>query len=210
MGPESSDEKPRRHLSGAALQRPEVTQALYRAFFDEWAKRGYAALSLERVAKNAGAGKAAIYRRWPSKREFANEAVKNVALAVTAIPDEGSLEADLEAFLRSLRAALRHPVLRRILPDLLAERARSDELAPLLETVARARRKRAESLLARAIARGELPEDLDRELALDLIPSALYWRMVVTQKRITLPELRRQVRALSAALKAAGSAGSDP
>ena len=199
----SSDQWPRR-LSGAALQRPELTQALYRAFFDEWAERGYAALSLERVAKKAGAGKAAIYRRWSSKREFANEAIEDVALAVTPITDEGSLEADIAAFLRSLRAFFRHPTVRRILPDLLAERARSDELAPLLETIATARRGRAEDLLDRAIARDELPANLDRELALDLLPSPLYWRMIANQRRISFAELRRQAHVLAVALKAAG------
>lgn len=199
----SSDQKPRR-LSGAALQRPALTQALYRAFFDEWAERGYAALSLERVARKAGAGKAAIYRRWPSKRAFANEAIKDVALAVTPISDEGSLEADIAAFLRSLRTVFRHPTVRRILPDLLAERARSDELAPLLETIAMARRGRAEALLDRAIARDELPVTLDRALALDLLPSPLYWRMIVNQRRISSAELRRQAHVLAVALKAAG------
>lgn len=203
MEHKSADPEPRR-LSGAALQRPELTQALYRAFFDEWAERGYAALSLERVAKKAGAGKAAIYRRWPSKREFANEAIEEVALAVTPVPDEGSLEADIAAFLRSLRTVFRHPKVRRILPDLLAERARSDELAPLLETIAAARRGRAEDLLDRAIARDELPVTLDRELALDLLPSPLYWRMIVNQRRISLAELRRQAHVLALALKAAG------
>lgn len=203
MEHKSPDQEPRR-LSGAALQRPELTQALYRAFFDEWAERGYAALSLERVAKKAGAGKAAIYRRWPSKREFANEAIEDVALAVTPISDEGSLEADIAAFLSALRTVFRHPMVRRVLPDLLAERARSDELAPLLETIAMARRDRAEALLDRAIARGELPVTLDREFALDLLPSPLYWRMIVNQKRISVAELRRQAHVLAVALKAAG------
>lgn len=196
------DHKPRRP-SGAAVQRPELTQALYRAFFDEWAERGFAALSLERVAKKAGAGKAAIYRRWSSKREFAYEAIEYVALAVTPISDEGNLEADIFAFLRALRTVFRHPKMRRILPDILAERARSDELAPLLDTIAMARRSRAEDLLARAITRGELPVDLDRDLALDLLPSPLYWRMIVTQRRVSLPELRRQAHVLAVALKAA-------
>ncbi|MDX8355770.1 TetR-like C-terminal domain-containing protein [Cognatiyoonia sp. IB215182] len=203
MAKKTSDQRSRQ-LSGAALQRPELTQALYRAFFDEWAERGYAALSLERVAKRAGAGKAAIYRRWPSKRSFANEAIKDVALAVTPIPDKGSIEADLTAFLRSLRTVFRHPKMRRILPDLLAERARSDELVPLLDTIATARRDRAEDLLDRAISRKELPASLDRELALDLLPSPLYWRMIVNQRRITLVELRRQAHILAVALNAAG------
>ena len=198
-----SDEKTRRSPSGAAVQRPALTKALCRALFEEWARSGYAALSLERVASRAGAGKAAIYRRWPSKRDFASEAVATMATDLTAIPDEGDLEADILAFLRGLRRVLRHPQVRRILPDLHAERARSDELAPLLDGVAEARRRRGQEILDRAIQRGDLPPSLDRELALDLLPSPLYWRIVVTQRRITMPELRRQAHVLAAALRAA-------
>ena len=53
------DEKSKRRPSGAALMRDEVTNSLLRAFLEEWAVHGYAALSLERVAARAGAGKAA-------------------------------------------------------------------------------------------------------------------------------------------------------
>jgi len=198
-----SDVKTRRPPSGAAVQRPALTAALCRALFEEWARTGYAALSLERVAARAGAGKAAIYRRWSSKRDFASEAVAMTATDLTTIPDEGDLEADILAFLRALRRVLRHPLVRRILPDLHAERARSDELAPLLDGVTEARRRRGQDILERAIRRGDLPSSLDRELALDLLPSPLYWRIVVTRRRITVPELRRQARVLATALRAA-------
>ncbi|RYZ59046.1 MAG: TetR/AcrR family transcriptional regulator, partial [Proteobacteria bacterium] len=57
----------RRAPSGAAVMQPAVTDALTRELFGEWAERGYAAISLERVALRAGVGKAALYRRWPSK-----------------------------------------------------------------------------------------------------------------------------------------------
>ena len=49
---------PIRNIGGAAVKRTEITDALNRAFFDEWARVGYGAISLERVAKLAGVGKA--------------------------------------------------------------------------------------------------------------------------------------------------------
>lgn len=197
-----SDVKKRRPASGAALQRPAVTEALIRALFREWARVGYAALSLERVAARAGAGKAAIYRRWPSKYDFVCDAVASIAVDITDFADEGALEADILAFLKSLRRVLRHPIARRILPDLLAECARSDELESLLDGVSTERRRRGAEILDRAISRGELPAKLDRELALDLIPAPLYWRMISTRKRASMSDLERQARAIAAALKA--------
>ena len=198
-----SDAKKSRPPSGAALRRPAVTEALTRALFKEWSLTGYAGLSLERVAARAGAGKAAIYRRWPSKQAFVSEAVAATAVDITDIADKGTLEADILAFLTALRRVLRHPIARRVLPDLLAECARSDELVPLLDGIARARRQRGEAILDRAISRGDLPVSLDRELALDLLPSPLYWRMIATGRHAATADLQRMAKALAAALQAA-------
>lgn len=197
-----SDVKKRRPPSGAALQRPAVTMALIRALFEEWASVGYAALSLERVAARAGAGKAAIYRRWSSKYDFVCNAVAATAVDITAFSDEGSLESDILGFLKSLRRVLRHPLVRRILPDLIAECARSDELKPLLESVSIERRRRGAEILERAFSRGELPRSVDIELALDLIPAPLYWRMISTRRHASTAELKLQAKAICAALRA--------
>ncbi len=197
-----SDPKSPRAPSGAAVRSTDLTERLVRALFEEWAETGYAAISLERVAGRAGAGKAAIYRRWSSKLQFAREALDLVALDITDISDQGSLEADLLAYLRVLRRVLRHRLVRRILPDLHAERLRSKDLAELLERLTRQRRARGEEILIRGIERGELPANIDRAMALDLLPAALYWRMIVTDGHASVAELRAQARCLCAALRA--------
>jgi AcrR family transcriptional regulator len=165
--------------SGAAVMRAELTDALMRAFFKEWADRGYAALSLEAVAKRAGAGKAALYRRWPSKVAMAREALELIAVDLTATPEGASLHADVRAFLSAVRRTLRHPLIRRIVPDLNAELVRSREFAAALRPFQDARRAQGIAMLERAIARGELLADLDIEMANDLLVAPLYWRMTV-------------------------------
>ena len=197
-----SDEEKTRTPSGAAVMRADLTRALYRALFEEWAVTGYQALSLERVAARAGAGKAAIYRRWPSKLAFAEEAMGQVTPPLTRIATTDSLEGDVETYLRHLRRALRHPLVRRILPDLFAEQARGSELGPALEGVAKVRRALGQDILNRAIERGELAANIDREMALDILPAALYWRQIMLNRRLSTPDLKRQVGAVVAALKA--------
>ncbi len=194
-------QKERRKPSGAAVIRPDLTTALFRALFEEWAQTGYTGISLERVAARAGAGKAAIYRRWPSKLIFASAAIETVGFRLSDFRDHGSLADDLTAYLLTTRRTLRHRLVRRILPDLIAERSCSRELAPILDRVAALRRREGEQMLDRAIGRGELRTDLDRELALDLIPSPLYWRMIVREKPATRQDVERQVTALIAALR---------
>lgn len=170
----------KRAPSGAAVRQPAVTDALRRALFEEWAAHGYRALSLERVASRAGVGKAALYRRWPSKAAMVADALETVGLTITDAPDAGSLKGDIRALLGALRRVLRHPLARRIIPDLHAERRRSDELEVVLVPFTAARRARGTTLIDRAIARGELKPDVDPELALDLLAAPIYWRMIVT------------------------------
>ena len=56
--------------TGAAVLQPEVTQAITDAVLHELAEQGYGRLSMEAVAKRAGVGKSALYRRWASKDEM--------------------------------------------------------------------------------------------------------------------------------------------
>lgn len=198
-----SDKKSRRAPSGAAIPRAELTEALYRAFFEEWADRGFAALSLERVAFRAGAGKAAIYRRFSSRLAFAEAAISSLGLKI-ALPEaeRPTLEEDVFALLLRTRAVLRHPLVRRILPDIHAEAARSAEMRSISDRVGEARRSQAEDLLERAIRRGELPNGLNRDLALDLLVAPLYWRMIVRGRTPTRADLATQSRAITVGLEA--------
>ena len=164
-----------------ALQ-DEVTESIRSAFFAELAEVGYGRLSVDAVAKRAGAGKAAIYRRWPTKQAMAVALVSQVAVASIDIPDTGTLRDDVRQFLANATVALDHPLVGRIVPDLLAEAHRNAELAEaLLGTIRSPRRDKAAVLVHRAIERGELPVDTDVELALDLLAGPLYWRQVVVR-----------------------------
>lgn len=173
--------KARRAVAGAALLQDDVTEAITAAFFREWARVGYAALSIEAVAKRAGVGKAAVYRRWPSKLAMASELLLKSGINVARAPDTGSLEGDVRAFLEDAYKLLRRPLVRRILPDLHAEMRRSAPLAKAIRANLQAeRRAMGEALVRRAIARGELSASIDIDLALDLPGALLYWRLIVT------------------------------
>ena len=173
-------------LSGAAVKRPQITDALARTFFEEWARVGYSALSLDAVARKAGVGKAALYRRWRSKADMAADLVKQLsatAIVMSDPGDQGSLEADLYVALLAVRRILRHPLVRRILPDLYTAIPREPALAAAMRPGEMAREKKVKALVDRAIARGELPADVDRRAATDFLIGPLYWRMVVLGER---------------------------
>ncbi|MBO9436991.1 TetR/AcrR family transcriptional regulator [Ruegeria sp. R13_0] len=183
--------RPRRKPAGAAVLQDKVTEAIQRALFEEWAETGYSALRMERIAARAGVGKAALYRRSKSKFELVTEAVKSTATRITPIPDTGSFEGDVAMMLRRMAATLRHPLVRRILPDLHAEHARSDELAELLESVTRDRRAQAMVMLDRAVQRCELSEQTDRRMVLDMLIAPLYWHVIVQHRSVRPTDIRR-------------------
>jgi AcrR family transcriptional regulator len=164
---------------------PAVTAALTKALFDEWAQTGYGALSLGAVAKRAGVGKAALYRRWPSKLAMVSERLETIGIELAIAPDTGSLSGDIRVLLGDLRRLLRHPLVRRILPDLHAEMIRSPELATIVRgRLQSERRERAAAIIHRAIERGEISATTNTEIVNDAIGGMLYWRMIVTHGRV--------------------------
>jgi AcrR family transcriptional regulator len=192
-----------RRPTGAAVMQSDVTAALTRAFFEEWARVGYAALSLERVSKNAGAGKGALYRRWPSKIAMASDLLSKVGLTLFELPDTGSLETDSLAFLVSLRRVLRHRNIQRVLLDLLGQLDREPALQAAIRPFQEARRRRVMTLIDRAIARAEVPTSVDRETAADLMISSLYWRVVVNGGRSDSQHLKKLARMIAVAISVA-------
>src|SRR5882757_8904543 len=93
-------------------------QAILDAALDLVGERGYAQLSIEGIAARAGAGKQTIYRWWPSRADVVLDALLDVAASRIAVPDEGSLHADLNAF---LAATFRQRGQRPVLVGLMAE-----------------------------------------------------------------------------------------
>ncbi|MEQ8898588.1 MAG: TetR/AcrR family transcriptional regulator [Roseovarius sp.] len=194
--------KGKRKPSGAAIIRPELTTMLFRALFEEWAENGYTRISLENVATRAGAGKAAIYRRWPSKLEFACDAIQNVEVMWSGFIQQETFKDDIRAYLRATITVLRHPLARRVIADMVAERLRSSELSPLLDRIVSVRRQFGYRMLDCAIARNELCADLDRELALDFLIGPLYMSMINRGNSTTLADLEKHVAVVEAGIKA--------
>lgn len=173
--------RPRRRTpAGAAVLREDVTEAIRAAVFEELAAVGYARMSIEGIARRAGVGKTAVYRRWKSKLHLVLDVVSALAVMGLPTPDTGSLEGDLRLLYEVTSRALRHPVASQIIPDLQAEAARNPEIAEAMQkTLREGQEGVALKILVAAERRGEVRAGFDEELALDLISGPLYWRSVV-------------------------------
>lgn len=188
--------------------RDEVTVAIESAAFAELAQAGYARMSMEAVAKRAGVGKAAIYRRWPSKEHMIIALVSKHATRAAEVVSTGSLHDDVLAFLSATRLALEHPWVAPIILDLASEAARNPQLAQALRTtIAEPRRGRVAELLLLAIHRGELAPDVDADLALDFLAGPLAVRILVTRMSTGTEYLEQLTNWTMAALQNGGTLG---
>ncbi|MGW3955253.1 TetR/AcrR family transcriptional regulator [Streptomyces sp. NPDC004752] len=197
--------RPRRRTpAGAAVLREDVTEAIRASVFAELASVGYARMSIEGIARRAGVGKTAVYRRWRSKLHLVLDVVSAVAVMGLPAPDTGSLEGDLRLLYEVTSRALRHPVASQIIPDLQAEAARNPEIAEAMQKALREGQEGvASTILSAAEQRGEIRSGVDRELALDLISGPLYWRSVVIRSpKLSKGYLPSLTRATAEALRA--------
>lgn len=199
-----SGEQPRRRApAGAAVLREDVTEAIRAAVFAELAAVGYARMSIEGIARRAGVGKTAVYRRWRSKLHLVLDLVSAIAVQGLPAPDTGSLEDDLRLLYEVTSRALRHPVASQIIPDLQAEAARNPEIAEALQKALReGQHGVASGIVAAAVARGEVRRGADEDLALDLVSGPIYWRSVVVRAKLPKGYLGSLATATAAALRA--------
>lgn len=140
---------------------------------------GLTRLSMDAVAQRAGVGKATIYRRWSSKEALFRDALGTLAGELHPPPDLGSFLDEWDALLGDEAVAIA-PRARMILPLLLAEAADDPELFAVVRgSLIAPRRAAARIIVERAIARGELRDDLDPELVIDALIGPLIYRTMI-------------------------------
>ncbi len=161
----------------------EAHRAILDAALELLVEVGYSALTVEGVAQRAGVGKATIYRRWPSKLPLVIEAFGD--LPAFEESDSGDLATDLEQILRSYLRVYNTTPLGAVVPSLAGELPHNPELMDLFTPVVKQRRQPLMNALRRAATRGEIPADLDLDLAADLIVGPITVRVFFTPGKLS-------------------------
>jgi AcrR family transcriptional regulator len=151
----------------------ELSDQLRSVAVDILADEGWSRLNSDRIAARARAGKAGIYRRWPSMSVMVRDAVSRFHLV--PVPDDaGSLRADLVALL----ARWEQPLDRceRAVASIVSAARHDEDLREGLETVlVRPLAAVVAELGERAVHRGE-PVDRSRLAMLGSVLEALWWQ----------------------------------
>jgi AcrR family transcriptional regulator len=143
-------------------------------------ERPYSDVCIEAIAARAGVGKQTIYRWWTSKAAVLMEACAAVVAREVPLPDKGSFIEDFRDYLNHICGFFTNQLSRPAIAGLLAEAQCNAELAVAFkERLLMQRRKVLNTILDRAVARGELRPALDLDVIMDMVHGAIWYRTLL-------------------------------
>ncbi|MFJ8495778.1 TetR/AcrR family transcriptional regulator [Streptomyces sp. NPDC094038] len=138
-----------------------------------------AELSIERIARTAGVGKATIYRRWNGKEELFVDVMRAAEPPDPELPGT-SMRDDLVVLLESLRQRGLMNRSSAILHNVHAQMKSSPRIWNAYHTnVVNPRRELGKEVLRRGQRNGELRADVDIELANDMFTGPMLLRAIL-------------------------------
>ena len=175
--------------------------AIFEATLAELAVRGYADLSFEAIATQAGVHKTTIYRRWRSKDQLVAAAFMAAAERQLEVADTASIDRDARTLARSVAATLAQPVVAAAVRATLS--ATSSEVRHQIARRFWASRLAAVGpIITRAIQRGQLPEGSQPADIIAAIAAPLYFRLLVSAEPLTAAAADAAAAAALAAARA--------
>ena len=164
-------------------------ETLERAIFDsvlaEIAETGYDAMTMEGVAARAQTGKAALYRRWPSKQELVLDALHCSMPPVDDPPDTGTIRGDLLTLLGRMAATINSPT-GCAMQSVIGNLKRNSEITEAVHTrVIEPRRQLMMDALRRGAERGEVRPEAVTRLVAEVGPSLVLQKFMSEGPPIT-------------------------
>ncbi|CAL9604365.1 putative HTH-type transcriptional regulator [Streptomyces sp. enrichment culture] len=168
------------HTQAAASRRrgAVLERAILDAALEQLSTVGWNGLTMEGVAAGAQTGKAAVYRRWPSKEDLVADALRAGLPRFDTTPDLGGVREDLLALCRRARDAMfSRPgaALRSVIHEcdtMQAERFHAVIVEGVVEPTVRMLRE----VVERGIERGDVRPDAANGYVFDAIPAMMMYR----------------------------------
>ncbi|MER5468466.1 TetR/AcrR family transcriptional regulator [Streptomyces sp. NPDC002935] len=175
---------------GAVLER-----AILEAALEQLGTVGWNGLTMEGVAARAQTGKAAVYRRWPSKEDLVADALQAGLPNLTKAPDLGAVREDLLELCRGVREAMfSRPgfALRSVLHECDAKQVErfnrvihGGVVEPTLNLL--------REVIRRGIERGEVRPDAVNSYVFDVIPAMMMYRSKVCASEWSDQDLQEMI-----------------
>jgi len=189
VSPPKEDQRevePKRRLGGRSAR---VRQAVLAATLDLLSQRGYEGMTTKDIAVRAGVNEASLFRRWGTKAALVAEALQDYSALLTPTPDTGSLQSDLLELLRGIIARIQTP-LGQVISQIVVGHNSQPELEEVRHAYWSDRLSRANTIVQRAKARGELSEEVDADFLVEAAIGPILARTQTTNRPLDdhLPE----------------------
>jgi AcrR family transcriptional regulator len=159
---------------------PRLDEALLECGLAVILERGYHAATVTEIARRAGVGTPAIYRRWPTKVEFAMDLVVRMS-EPEPIPDTGSIRDDLVSFMTLRLRTWMTPFFRRLVFPALLEGQTEGKLAAQMRERFIEYRVALGARIRRSVQSGELRSDTNPDRLIDLLMGTIAMPMLFFQ-----------------------------
>ena len=180
---------------------PDTRAAILQAVRDIAVADGWSGLSVEGVARRAGAGKQTVYRWWPSLSAVVIDAVLDVTGTSATFPDTGDLAADLRTQMRALARQMNAPLTVLYTGLIGAAQREPDLAAEVHRRVIGPRFDECRDRIAKAQADGEIRADVDPADVVEQVYAPLYYRLLLQHRKVTLAQVDRILDLVFAGLR---------
>jgi len=153
-------------------------EAVLSAAFAILREKGYAEMAIEAVSARAGVAKTTIYRWWKNRQELAVEAFFTHTTAELAFPNTGSVKEDFRQQIHQLASFLRGPAGEAMAAMIFASRQDPILREALSTRWVGPRRRWGKERIQRAADQGECVPGIDLNVALEVMYSPIYNRML--------------------------------
>jgi AcrR family transcriptional regulator len=190
-GPESA--APEAVASPRRRGRPadaEIDERVLAAGVKLFAEVGWKAFNLDGVAREARVGKAALYRRWPTREALITDALERIVVPDLDF-DTGSLRGDLLAlggYIWQVSLSTTGSMLMRVAVEAHLE---PGIFGPRLAEIVGQQTELGRAIVRRAVARGEVPAEVSSRLVIQAMSGAIQNRVLYTSPE-QLAELDQQ------------------
>jgi len=163
----------------------EARTAIFRSALRLLGKNGFADLTIEDIAADAGVGKATVYRWWQNKAALISDAFASSTTRRLQFPDTGSVQTDMSQQMRQLVKVFQSRRGRIVSAILAGGQSDRDLMAAFREKFLWPRRQEAYATLQRGIRRGELKKNVDMNLLLDALYGPIYMRFLIRHDKLS-------------------------
>jgi AcrR family transcriptional regulator len=181
---------PKRRPGGRSSR---VRAAAIAATLAELSEHGYAALSLERVARRAGVNKTSLYRRWGTREQLVLEAMLAQVGEHVSVPDTGSLRDDLLELARTAAANAARPEVAAMARAVAAQAPHDAKLAAATARFWSERLAIDGAIVERAIERGEVRPGVQPAEVIEAVIGPIHLRLLLTGEPVDRPFVERIV-----------------